>query len=211
MVTATQLPVSEALVAILRGVRPTEILEIAHAVAAAGIRRIEVPLNSPQPFQSIERLAADPDFADCLIGAGTVLTADDVDAVAAAGGRLIVSPNTNPLVIRRAVERGMVAMPGIATATEAFQAFDAGARDLKLFPAGTYGPGHVQALLAVLPGAARLFAVGGLEPSQFAMWLKAGVSGFGLGSDLYKAGRSAEEVSGRAETAVAAYRAASGA
>lgn len=211
MVTAAHLPVGEALVAILRGVRPTEILEIARAVAGAGIRRIEVPLNSPQPFQSIERLAADATFADCLIGAGTVLNAEAVDAVASVGGRLIVSPNTNPLVIRRAVERGMVAMPGVATATEAFQAFDAGAHDLKLFPAGTYGPGHVQALRAVLPADVRVFAVGGLEPSQFAVWLKAGSAGFGLGSDLYKAGRSADDVASRAAAAVAAYRAATGA
>ena len=193
------------IVAILRGVTPDEILPLAEVLHRAGIRIVEVPLNSPQPLVSIASLAKE--FAGRLIsGAGTVLTPDQVDAVGDAGGQIVVSPNTNPAVIRRTVERGLTPMPGFATATEAFAALQAGAVHLKLFPASTYGAGHVLALTAVLPAHARVLAVGGVGPAQMAEWWAAGVRGFGLGSDLYKAGRSAEETFERAKAAVGVVR-----
>ncbi|MEI6486817.1 MAG: 2-dehydro-3-deoxy-6-phosphogalactonate aldolase [Sphingomonadales bacterium] len=193
------------LVAILRGVTPAEILPIAEALHAAGIRIVEVPLNSPQPLESIGRLQL---MADMMVsGAGTVLTTAGVDAVVAAGGQIIVSPNTDTAVIARAVALGAVPLPGIGTATEAFAALAAGARILKLFPASTYGPGHIKALGAVLPGDAVLVPVGGVGPAQMADWWAAGARGFGLGSDLYKPGMTPAEVRARAEAAVAAVQA----
>ncbi|MFZ0499903.1 MAG: 2-dehydro-3-deoxy-6-phosphogalactonate aldolase, partial [Steroidobacteraceae bacterium] len=155
------------LVAILRGIRPEEVHEVGAALYEAGIRAIEVPLNSPSPLASVARLAEK--FGDrCLCGAGTVLRASDVDAVHAAGGRLIVTPNTMPAVIQRAVELGLSVMPGFATATEAFAALDAGASLLKLFPAASYGPAHLQALRDVLPPAVAVFAVGGVGAANLA-------------------------------------------
>jgi 2-dehydro-3-deoxyphosphogalactonate aldolase len=193
------------LVAILRGVKPDEIVALAEALIEADIRIVEVPLNSPQPLVSISRLA--DRFAGRLVcGAGTVLNARDVDAVADAGGQIVVSPNTNPAVIRRTVERELTPLPGFATATEAFAALDAGATHLKLFPASTYGPSHVTALTAVLPASTRILAVGGVGPEQMADWWAAGVRGFGLGSDLYKAGRGVADVFARAKAAVEAVR-----
>lgn len=193
------------LVAILRGVRPEEVLDHAEALLAAGIRIVEVPLNSPLPFDSISRLAA---MADRMVsGAGTVLTVADAERVVVAGGQIIVSPNTDAEVIRCAVALGAVPLPGIATATEAFAALAAGARVLKLFPAATYGPGHLKALGAVLPADAVLVPVGGVGPAQMADWWAAGARGFGLGSDLYKPGMTPAEVQTRAEAAVAAVRA----
>jgi 2-dehydro-3-deoxyphosphogalactonate aldolase len=192
------------LVGILRGVRPDEVVEIASALHEAGMRIVEVPLNSPDPLESIARLAAVPDM---IGGAGTVLTPADVDAVVDAGGRIIVSPNTDPAVIRRTVERGAEPLPGFATGSDAFAALGAGARILKLFPAATYGAGHIRALSAVLPPHALLVPVGGVGPAQMAEWWAAGARGFGLGSDLYKPGMSAQDVFARARAAVDAVRA----
>ncbi len=193
------------LVAILRGVRPGEVIAIAEALHAAGIRIVEVPLNSPQPLDSIQNLQA---MADIMVsGAGTVLSVADVDDVIAAGGQIIVSPNMDAAVIRLALAKGSVPLPGVATATEAFAAIAAGADILKLFPAATYGPGHVQALRAVLPSAATIVPVGGVGPAQMAEWWAAGARGFGLGSDLYKPGMTPAEVRARADAAVAAVRA----
>ena len=195
------------LVAILRGIRPEEVLDVAAALHEAGIGAIEVPLNSPAPLESIARLAAK--FGDrCLCGAGTVLRPADVDAVHAAGGRLIVTPNTAPAVIARAVALGLTVMPGFATATEAFAAVDAGAGMLKLFPAASYGPGHLKALRDVLPPAVAVFAVGGVGAANLEPWRQAGCAGLGVGGDLYRAGHPAGEVHRRALALVAAWRAA---
>lgn len=193
------------LIGILRGVKPDEVCDIAEAVHAAGMTIIEVPLNSPAPFESIVRLQALR--GRIVSGAGTVITAADVDAVVAAGGEIIVSPNTDPVVIARAIELGAVPLPGIATATEAFAALGAGARVLKLFPAASYGADHLKALGAVLPSDAVMVPVGGVGPAQMAAWWAAGARGFGLGSDLYKPGMTPAEVGARAAAAVAAVRA----
>lgn len=193
------------LVAILRGVKPAEVLAIGEALYAAGLRAVEVPLNSPDPLESISALAQA--FAGrMLVGAGTVLSPANVAAVAAAGGRLIVAPDTNLSVIGRAASMGLEAAPGFATASEAFAAIGAGARALKLFPASTYGPGHVKALKAVLPPHVTVLAVGGVGPAAFESWLTAGANGFGLGSELYRAGDSADVVGARARQCVAALR-----
>ncbi len=185
-------------VAILRGVRPHEIVEIGEALYDAGIRAIETPLNSPDPFDSIARLSAALGER-CLCGAGTVLTPDDVQRVADAGGKLIVTPNTDPAVIERAVALGLVVMPGFATATEAFRALQAGARSLKLFPAATYGPGHLKALKSVLPAEVPVFAVGGVGPEALGVWRAAGAAGFGVGGELYRPGDTAEAVAAKAQ------------
>lgn len=192
-------------VAIVRGIKPEEALDHAAALLEAGVLGIEVPLNSPNPTESIRRLVAE--FADrMVIGAGTVLTPRCVDAVAAAGGRLIVSPNTNPEVIRRAVETGLDPAPGFATATEAFAALDAGAKHLKLFPAVTYGPGHLKQLKAVLPPEAVVWGVGGVGPDSMADWWAAGARAFGLGGELYKAGQSVAETRAKAARVMEAAR-----
>lgn len=193
------------LVAILRGVRPDEVIDIAAALLEAGIRIVEVPLNSPDPIDSIARLQA---MSGRMIwGAGTVLWPEQVDAVVDAGGTIIVSPNTDTAVIRRAVERNAVPLPGFATATDAFAALGAGARILKLFPAATYGVGHIRALSAVMPGHATLVPVGGVGPAQMPDWWAAGARGFGLGSDLYRPGMTPSEVQVRARAAVEAVAA----
>lgn len=193
------------LVAILRGVRPDEVVAVAETLHDAGVRLVEVPLNSPGPLDSISRLKAME--GRMVWGAGTVLTVAQADAVIDAGGTLIVSPNTDPGVIRRTVERGGVPLPGFATGTEAFAALAAGARHLKLFPAATYGPGHLKALGAVLPNDAVLMPVGGVGPESMGEWWAAGARGFGLGSDVYKPGMTPEQVGARAAAAVAAVRA----
>ena len=199
----TQALNASPLVAILRGIKPEEVESIAEAVFAAGIRIIEVPLNSPSPFDSIARLQKL--LGDrCLCGAGTVLTAADVDRVAAAGGQLIVTPNTDAAVIHRAVALKLHVMPGFATASEAFQAYNAGARWLKLFPAGTYGTGHMTALKAVLPADVNVLAVGGVGAANAQDWLQAGAVGLGIASELYRAGDTASEVSKKAEKLVQA-------
>ena len=200
-----QMPV----VAILRGVRPEEVLEIGEALYRAGIGIIEVPLNSPDPLTSIKTLAQA--MGDrCVIGAGTVLTEADVVGVAAAGGEIIVSPNTNLAVIDRSLEAGLVPMPGWATATDAFAAYQAGARYLKLFPAATYGSGHIKGVRAVLPNGCKLLAVGGVGADATDEWLQAGIDGFGIGSEIYKPGYSAEQVYQSAAAIVAAITAVKG-
>jgi 2-dehydro-3-deoxyphosphogalactonate aldolase len=190
-----------ALVAILRGVTPETVVAIADVLYDAGIRKIEVPLNSPEPFTSIARLAASR-RTDWLVGAGTVLNVDDVRRTHAAGGRLIVSPNCNTDVIRGALELGMEVMPGIATATEAFSAIDAGAKHIKLFPAVTYGPRHLEALRAVLPTDVRVFPVGGVGARDIAGWLSAGAAGFGFGSELFRPNYTLAEIEQRARQLV---------
>ena len=192
-------------IAILRGVRPEEIPTIAEALYAAGVRVVEVPLNSPQPLDSIARLASA--FRGRLAcGAGTVLQTDQVDEVVAAGGRVIVAPNMDASVIRRALELGAEPFPGFFTPSEAFEAVQAGATRLKLFPAGTLGPAYLRALKAVLDPAVKVFAVGGVRPDQMADWRGAGAAGFGLGSELYRPGQSADETFAKAQLAVAAAR-----
>lgn len=184
-------------VAIVRGVHPDDVLDHAQALYGAGICGIEVPLNSPEPFESIRRLSRE--FGDRMVtGGGTVLAADDVDRIAEAGGQIVVAPNTAPEVIRRAVELKLDPAPGFATASEAFTAYGAGARHLKLFPAATYGPGHLRQLSAVLPRDAAVWAVGGVGAEDLAAWWAAGVRAFGLGGELYRAGQSVEETRDKA-------------
>lgn len=193
-------------VAIVRGVRPDEVLDHAAALYETGVRGIEVPLNSPNPLESV-RLLAEAFGARMVVGAGTVLTVNQVEDVAAAGGRLIVSPNTVPQVIARAVALGLDPAPGFATATEAFAAIAAGARHLKLFPAATYGPGHLRQLKAVLPADVVVWAVGGVGPDNMAEWWAAGARAFGLGGELYRAGQSVAETAAKAKQVMAAIRA----
>ena len=193
------------LVAILRGVTPDEAVAIGEAVAESGIRIIEVPLNSPEPLASIERLAQR--FGDeVLVGAGTVLHPQQVAQVRDAGGRLVVSPNSNPAVIRATVEAGMVSSPGVLTPSEAFAALDNGAHALKLFPAEAASPQVVKAIRAVLPKEVRLLIVGGVTPQSVDGWLDAGADGFGLGGALYQAGQSAQETLAKAQAFVAAVK-----
>jgi 2-dehydro-3-deoxyphosphogalactonate aldolase len=192
-------------VAIVRGVRPDEALDHVAALLEAGIRSVEVPLNSPEPLESIRRIAGA--FGDRMaVGAGTVLTAEQVERVAGVGGRIIVSPNTSQDVIARALELGLDPVPGFATATEAFVGYGAGARRLKLFPAATYGSFHVRQLKAVLPADAVVWAVGGIGPDNFADWWVAGVRAFGLGGELYRAGQTVSETAAKAVRAVGATR-----
>jgi 2-dehydro-3-deoxyphosphogalactonate aldolase len=192
-------------VAIVRGIKPDEILDHATALYDAGLRGVEVPLNSPEPLESLRRLTEA--FGERMVtGAGTVLTAERVDAVAQAGGRIIVSPNTSCEVIRRALELKLDPAPGFATATEAFMALEAGARHLKLFPAVTYGPQHLKQLKAVLPPEIVVFAVGGVGAPDFADWWAAGARAFGLGGEIYKPGQSVAETADMAARVVAAIR-----
>lgn len=191
------------LVAILRGIRPEEAVAVGEALVGAGIRIVEVPLNSPDPFASIALLAGAL-AGRALVGAGTVLAESDVDRVAGAGGAVIVSPNTNPAVIRRSKACGLVSLPGFMTASEAFAALDAGADGLKLFPAEMAPPAAVRALRAVLPRATPLLIVGGVSVDTIQPYLMAGADGFGIGSDLYRPGRPAGDVGLRAAALVAA-------
>jgi 2-dehydro-3-deoxyphosphogalactonate aldolase len=190
-------------VAILRGVRPEEVVPIAQAVVDAGWCVIEVPLNSPAPFASIARLS-EALAADILVGAGTVRTPAEVDRVAEAGGRLIVMPHADVAVIAHAARRGLMVLPGVYTATEAFAAIDAGADALKLFPAEIGGPALLKALRAVLPKEVPVLPVGGVSPDTVAAWRAAGAAGFGVGSALYRPGDDAATVGRRARDLVAA-------
>ena len=194
------------LVAIIRGVTPDEAEAIGNAIFDAGIRIIEVPLNSPEPLKSIRRLKLTLG-ARALIGAGTVLEPGQVADVKAAGGRLIVSPNTNPAVIRATVAAGLVSSPGFFTPSEALAAIDAGAHALKLFPAEGAAPAVVRAQKAVLPKTIPLIVVGGVRPDSMRPWLDAGADGFGLGSGLYTPGQSPAETADKARAFVAGVKA----
>jgi len=195
------------LIAILRGVSPAEAADMAGALIAAGITKIEVPLNSPDPFDSIKAMA-DAHGNDAVIGAGTVLSVEDVGRVAQAGGQLIVSPNCDQRVIVATKTAGMESWPGVMTPTECFTALKAGADGLKIFPASLLGPEGIKAIRAVLPQGTQVYAVGGAGADNFAEWMAASADGFGIGSALYKPGLSVAEVSARARDMVAAYDAA---
>jgi 2-dehydro-3-deoxyphosphogalactonate aldolase len=196
-----------SLVAILRGIRPDETAGIVDALVETGFEAIEIPLNSPDPFRSIE-IAAKRAPSGCLIGAGTVLTPTQVEELARAGGRLVVSPNVDTGVIRAASDRCMVTMPGVFTATEALLAASAGASALKFFPASVLGPSGINAIRAVLPKGLEIGAVGGVSERDFEAYAKMGIRTFGLGSSLYKPGAAAAEIAGKARAVISAYDAA---
>lgn len=193
------------IVAIIRGVTLDEVAGVGDALYDAGIRIVEVPLNSPEPFRSIAALAARFQ-GRMVVGAGTVLDSESVDRVKSAGGQISVSPDCNPEVIARALDRGMVPLPGVFTPTEAFTAVRAGARHLKLFPAEAASPRTVKAWKAVLPRDVRIYAVGGVTPANMREWAEAGCAGFGIGSNIYKPGRSADDVAKAARDFVAAWQ-----
>lgn len=197
------------LIAILRGLRPEESVAIGEVLYDAGFRIIEVPLNSPQPYDSI-RLLRNTLPADCLIGAGTVLSAEHVQQVKAAGGQLIVMPHSDPAVLKAAKEAGLYLAPGVVTPTEAFAALAAGADVLKLFPAESLTPAVVKALLAVLPKGTALVPVGGISPDNMQAFLDAGVAGFGLGSGLFKPGMTVQQVADNAKAYVQAWQSLTG-
>jgi 2-dehydro-3-deoxyphosphogalactonate aldolase len=193
------------IVAILRGVKPDEVVAVAQAIFDAGVRAIEVPLNSPEPFISIANLATH--FADrAIVGAGTVLTVEDVARCKAAGAQIIVSPNMNPDVIRATVAAGMISAPGCLTPTEAFAALEAGAYAIKLFPGELISAAAVKAMRAVLPKEAIVLVVGGVSADLISQYREAGANGFGIGGGIYRPGTSAEQAGANARAFVAALR-----
>lgn len=200
-------PMDYPLVAILRGIKPEETAPIVGELLEAGLRAIEIPLNSPDPFNSIE-IAAKMAPSDALIGAGTVLSVDDVNRLDSVGGQLMVSPNVDVEVITAAREKSMVTLPGVLTPTEALLAAKAGATGLKFFPASILGPSGISAIMAILPKNLLVAAVGGVSDANFGDYTKIGIKAFGLGSSLYKPGMSAKDVRTRADLTVKAYRAA---
>ena len=193
------------IVAILRGVTPAEVVDVATALHKAGIRIVEVPLNSPDPFISIEKLS-NAFRNELIVGAGTVLSTQDVNLLKHHGGQISVSPDCNPEVISLAVKMGMIPLPGVFTPTEAFAAIKAGATHLKLFPAESASPATIKAWKAVLPKHVKLFAVGGVTPENMGDWLKAGTTGFGIGSALYKPGSTLASVAESAHNLVSAWK-----
>ncbi|SHM15439.1 2-keto-3-deoxy-phosphogalactonate aldolase [Paracoccus solventivorans] len=195
---------SRNLIAILRGITPAEVLDHAAALLDAGIEAIEVPLNSPEPWDSIARLL-DRHGAQARIGAGTVLTVAQVQRLAGMGARLVVSPDCNPAVIAATRAAGMESWPGVMTPTECLSAIAAGATGLKLFPASIIGPGGLAAIRAVLPPALPVYAVGGAGPDDFAVWRAAGAAGFGLGSALYRPGQTPQQTAAAAAAVVVAW------
>ncbi|MBM2575994.1 2-dehydro-3-deoxy-6-phosphogalactonate aldolase [Jannaschia sp. Os4] len=197
------------LIAILRGIEPAQAVDACAALIDAGITTVEVPLNSPDPLRSIAAMA-DAHGGTATIGAGTVLAPEDVDAVADAGGALIVSPDANEAVIRRTGERGLQSWPGVFTPTEAFSAIRWGATGLKLFPGSMAGPSGLKAMRAVLPRDVPVYAVGGAGAENFGEWVAAGADGFGLGTALFTPGLSTEEIAARARRIVAAWDALQG-
>ncbi|MFT4297364.1 MAG: 2-dehydro-3-deoxy-6-phosphogalactonate aldolase [Micropruina sp.] len=198
---------SAGLIAILRGVTPADVLDIATAIFDAGFNAVEVPLNSPEPFESIRRLRVELG-PDRRIGAGTVLTPQDVRRAAEAGSSLIVSPNTRPDVVAETVRLGLESYPGVATPTEAFAALDAGARAMKLFPSSTIGIDGMKAWISVLPVGTELIPVGGVDADNLGDWARAGAAGAGIGSSLYRPGDSVADVVPRAVAMVRAWESA---
>jgi 2-dehydro-3-deoxyphosphogalactonate aldolase len=194
------------LVAILRGLNPAEAADVARVLHAAGFRALEVPLNRPGALECIATMVK-LDLPDTLVGGGTMLNVDHVEAVHAAGGRLLVSPNCVPAVIRRAADLGMYCAPGVATPTEAFAALDAGAHALKLFPAEMVGHGGLKALKSVIPAGTPMWPVGGITPDTMEGWVRVGATGFGIGGQLYTPGVTLDALRERAEAYVAKWRA----
>tara|TARA_B110000259_G_scaffold51662_1_gene60821 strand:+ start:12768 stop:13367 length:600 start_codon:yes stop_codon:yes gene_type:complete len=195
---------SRPIIAILRGVNPAEAVGIAGVILAAGIDKIEVPLNSPSPFDSINAIVKV--YGDqALIGAGTVLTTAQVKQVRSAGGQLVVSPNCDPAVIAATIAEGMQSWPGVFTPSEALAALQAGATGLKLFPGDMAGPKGLKAMRAILPFGTQVYAVGGAAPDNFSKWIEASADGFGLGSAIYKPGDTSETVAAKAQAIVTAF------